>query len=415
MRWQVTGDGVTVDAGAIAEFAVAPMASETLSLPIDIGALDAGPEYFLNLELFAPGGRGLLPAGHVYATAQFALPGQPAAFRPSEAVSRSVELTTTQGKYRITVGETSYEIDRTNGLLTSIAVASEKLLLTALRPNFWRAPIDNDVGNDMPQWAAAWEQAGRNVHLQTLEVVRNGTDGVTIQARLQVQDDLRRDLATWDVVYAVDSSGSLEVSNDFVKVQGTPILPRLGMNVELLRELDRVEWLGRGPFENYVDRKWAAWIGRYRNAVADHYVPYPRPQENGYKTDVRWLALTRNEGRGLLITSTATSISFSVHHNRQGDFIPAALIDYASEDSGGPPEDERRMNAHVNEVVPRRLVSLNLDYGQTGVGGDDSWGSQALLEYSLTDGTYRYGFRIQPFHGSVDPWVDRRRPDRATE
>ena len=413
LRWHVTRDGATIDEGTIGGLAIAPTESRTLTVPIDSGALDAGPEYFLNLELFAPGQRGLLPAGHVYAAAQFALPGQPAEFEPRQAASRSVEMNSAEGKYRISAGETSYEIDRTSGLLTSIAVAGEELLLSALKPNFWRAPIDNDIGNDMPGWAAVWEQANRNIHLRTLGVVRDGTDGVTIRTRLQIRDDRHRDLATWDVDYAVDSSGSLEVSNAIAKVQGTPILPRLGMNVELLRELDRVEWLGRGPFENYVDRNRAAWIGRYRNAVADHYVPYPRPQENGYKTDVRWLALTRKRGHGLLITSTTAPISFSVHHNRQDDFIPAAMSANAGEGASGSRDIERRMNTHVNHVVPRQLVSLNLDYGQTGVGGDDSWGSRALLKYSLVDDSYRYGFRIQPVHGPVDRWVDRRRAGRA--
>ena len=408
LRWRITSDGMTVDEGVTADLAIAPMDSKILALPIDLSALDAGPEHFLNLKLIAPSRRGLLLPGHVYAKDQFALPGQTAAFRPSRSVTRSVDLKSTRSTHRISVGETSYDIDRTSGLLASIAVAGEEFLLRALRPNFWRAPTDNDFGNDMPHWAAAWEQAGRNVHLKTLDVVQNGSDGVTIRARLDIQDERRRDLATWDVDYAVDSSGSLEVSNSFVKVQGTPILPRLGMNMELVRKLDRVEWLGRGPFENYVDRKSAAWVGRYRNVVADNYVAYPRPQENGYKTEVRWLALAEEEDRGLLVTSTAAPISFSVHHNRQDDFIPAAMDANAGEGDPGSPESKRRKNTHVNHVVSRQLVSLNLDYGQTGVGGDDSWGSRALLKYSLTDDSYRYGFRIQPFHGSVDRMVDRR-------
>jgi beta-galactosidase len=168
-------------------------------------------------------------------------------------------------------------------------------------------------------------------------------------------------------------------------------MPRVGMNVELIRKLENVAWFGRGQFENYSDRNTAADVGRYSNTVAEHYVPYMRPQENGYKTDVRWL-------------------SYGVHHNRLADFVPPAKIAITSEDGPDARNNRGRVNVHVNDVVPRDIVSLDIDYGQMGVGGDDSWGKRTLQTYSLNEKSYHYAFKLQPYtpqHGRLDQLVSR--------
>jgi beta-galactosidase len=197
-------------------------------------------------------------------------------------------------------------------------------------------------------------------------------------------------------VYTFSNDGRLHVENRFVRKDGTPITPRVGMNVELIRELDNVTWFGRGPFENYSDRKLAANVGRYKNAVADHYVPYMRPQENGYKTDTRWLSLDNGNDVGLLLVADE-KIGFSVHHNRMSDFVPPVKIAITSEDGPGARDNDKRVNVHVSDVIARDIVSLNIDHGQMGVGGDDSWGKHTLSKYSLTEMEYRYGFTIIPY------------------
>ncbi len=142
----------------------------------------------------------------------------------------------------------------------------------------------------------------------------------------------------------------------------------------------------------------AAKVGRYRMPVSDHSVPYHRPKENGYKTDVRWLSLTDGLKTGLLIEAHDYEfIAFSVHHNRQEDFIPPVKIAITSEDGPAARKNDERVNVHVNDIVPGDFVSLNIDYGQMGVGGDDSWGKKTLMKYSLTENQYQYGFRLRPF------------------
>ena len=170
----------------------------------------------------------------------------------------------------------------------------------------------------------------------------------------------------------------------------------------MIRSMDQVAWFGRGPFENYSDRKLAANVGVYENTVQDHYVPYVRPQENGYKTDVRWLALHNGKKTGLLFRADEL-ISFGVHHNRQRDFIPQVKVAITREDGPAPEYTTKRDNPHINDIIPQNFVSLDIDLGQMGVGGDTSWGLRTLLKYSLTEDHYEYGFTISTFNPDKDP------------
>jgi beta-galactosidase len=134
-----------------------------------------------------------------------------------------------------------------------------------------------------------------------------------------------------------------------------------------------------------------------------------RPQENGYKTDVRWLSLSDEADAALLVT-TDELFSYGVHHNRLADFVPPAKIAITSEDGPDARNNRGRVNVHVNDVVPRDIVSLDIDYGQMGVGGDDSWGKRTLQTYSLNEKSYHYAFKLQPYtpqHGRLDQLVSR--------
>ena len=248
----------------------------------------------------------------------------------------------------------------------------------------------------MPDWAAVWEQAGRNRSLQSLEVTARSDDEVSVLARYVFASASGEQAGEWQATYTMFGDGRIVVNNRFKRADALPVLPRVGMNVELIRELDNVEWFGRGPFENYIDRNLAADVGRYRNTVADHYVPYMRPQENGYKTEVRWLSLDNGAEAGLLVVADDL-ISFGVHHNRMADFIPPAKISITDEDGPGARDNEERVNIHVNDIVPLDIVSLDIDYGQMGVGGDDSWGAHTLQKYTLNETAYNYAFTLLPY------------------
>jgi beta-galactosidase len=396
LRWDLVEDGTAIKSGVFEDLAIAPESEGRIRLGYRMPRQRAGAEYHLDLRLVSPSARGILPAEHIYAEAQFEIPNTAVAIAAKRSAKGSLRLDESERAITITGEQFSVGIDRETGLLSSLVFEGEELILRPLTPNFWRAPTDNDFGNYMQDWAQAWEQAGRNRKLDSIRVVEKRADRVEIDAAYAFYDDQGAAVAEWNSKFTVWATGDVDIENHFEKGTDLPVVPRIGMNLELPKQLDQTEWFGRGPFENYSDRKLAAKVGRYQSPVSDHYVPYVRPQENGYKTDVRWLSLTGASGTGLLVQADEL-IGFSVHNNRQGDFIPPAKIAITSEDGPDARKNERRVNVHVDDIVPGDFVSLNIDYGQMGIGGDDSWGKRTLMRYSLGDKTYQYGFRLRPF------------------
>ncbi len=398
LEWEVTADGRPVQGGALRGLEVPPESRSEVELQYNALALRAGPEYHLNLRLIAPVARGLLPAQHAYASEQFTLPLQAATFAAAAVVDEpggpTVKVTATDAQ--ISGTNWSATINRDSGLLSSYIWSGRELLLAPLTPNLWRAPTDNDFGNYMQEWAAVWAQSGNSRKLESVRQVLGLPNKIAFVATFSFADSAGAAVASWETEYVFAGDGRVHIGNHFARNDGTPITPRIGMNVELSRELDKVQWFGRGPFENYSDRKQAAHIGRYENAVADHYVPYMRPQENGYKTDTRWLSLDNGNDAGVLVVAD-DAIGFSVHHNRMSDFVPPVKIAITSEDGPDARDNDKRVNVHVSDVIARDIVALNIDYGQMGVGGDDSWGKHTLSKYSLTDTQYSYGFTLIPY------------------
>ena len=409
LHWQISADGAVIQRGIIDDLNVAPESSADIWLPYNMRAFRAGPEHHLLLQLVAHEARGLMPPGHIYAERQFALPVKAMLGESMlETLHGTVAVERSDAALLIRARDVSVSFDSTTGLLVSIRHSDKELLQAPLVPNFWRAPTDNDFGNYMPAWAAMWEQAGRNRELDSFAVNIDAPCCAKVTAMYSFADDRGKKLATWTATYEVTADGRVNIDNEFTRNADLPVMPRIGMNVELIRSLQQVEWFGRGPHENYSDRKESANVGRYTNTVADHYVPYMRPQENGYKTDVRWLSLSDAES-GLLIVA-GDLISFGVSHNRLIDFVPPVKIAITSEDGPGARTNDERVNVHVNDVKPRDLVSLDIDLGQMGVGGDDSWGKRTLQQYSLNESSYQYSFTLIPYHnkeGELDAIVQR--------
>lgn len=409
LHWEIVADGQAVQSGVVRDLKVAAQSEATVQLRYKSRKLKKGPEHHLNLRLVGLKRRGLLSADHEYAAEQFEIPSLVGSVAPPRRSNRPTVARSQQG-IRVNNDEISALFDAESGLLSSLNWQGEELLLAPLTPNLWRAPTDNDFGNYMQDWAAVWEQAGRNRSLLSLDVNDEDPDNIVVIANYAFANDDGAEVARWQSSFRFDRHGYLHVDNEFTRNDGLPKIPRVGMNVELIRGLENVEWFGRGPFENYSDRKLAANVGRYSNTVADHYVPYMRPQENGYKTDTRWLSLNDGANAGLLVIAHDL-ISFSVHHNRLNDFVPPVKIAITSEDGPGARDNEERVNVHVNDIVPHDIVSLNIDFGQMGVGGDDSWGKNTLSKYSLTDTSYRYSFSLIPYvpdAGRLDSLVNRK-------
>jgi beta-galactosidase len=256
-------------------------------------------------------------------------------------------------------------------------------------PNFWRAPTDNDFGNGLNKRAAVWRNAGQNRKVEKVVVKQLADNKVSIIADFLLVDEKDEEIATYKSEYTVYGSGDVIVNNHFKMTKDSlPEIIRMGMNLEMPRSFDQMAWLGRGPQESYADRKTGAFVGLYSGSVADQYWAYLRPQENGNKTDVRWMTITDNNGLGLFVCGTQL-LEVSAHHNIMEDFESPERSDGRQVD--GVPV----VNRHITDVKPRDLTSVNIDYRQMGVGGDNSWGAVTHDEYRLTAKEYSYSFRMR--------------------
>lgn len=167
-----------------------------------------------------------------------------------------------------------------------------------------------------------------------------------------------------------------------------PEIPRFGVYFTLPGDYENLAWFGRGPHENYCDRFTSAFVDLYESTVSEQYFPYIRPQENGYKTDVRWLKLTDESGNGILFDGLP-QLSFSALHNSIGDLDQGNKHNYQ----------------HTNDIAPKEEIYVAIDMKQMGVGGDNSWGAKPHPQYLIPAGDYSFKFRMRPIRQNTpDPF-----------
>jgi beta-galactosidase len=384
LRWEVAADGRILGSGTIERPRVAPGEVKALTIPMPKIQPRPGTEYFLNVAAVQREASAGIPKGHVLASGQFALPWQT---RPAPAAgpSSAAPLTLEDGPREAVVSGRDFAVlfDKMTGTLASFTFRGRELIASGPEPNFWRAPTDNDFGNEMPRRLGVWRSASLERELKSMTAVQDAPDRVTVT----VAFDLGGVQATHTVRYTVAGGGEVLIANDFAPRENArlPEMPRVGMRLAMPQEFDRVQWFGRGPQENYWDRKTAADIGLYVTTVAEQTVPYVAPQEYGNHCDTRWVAVRNKEGAGLLIAG-------------QPVFGFAALPHW--------PEDltlVSRGAEHPVDIIRRDFTCLTLDLAQMGVGGDDSWGALVHPEYTLPAKAYSYSFRVRPLLEGDDP------------
>ncbi len=392
LHWSILADGVEVTSGTAPALTTAPDTEETVALGYELPIPAAGVEYFLDVRLRQREARRLTPAGHEVASAQFALPSGPAVAETPTASLPPLTAEDRDGAIVVTGQDFVARFDLQEGTLASLVFRGTELISRGPQLDLWRAATDNDWGNDLPRRAAVWHGAWDRTTLVDYGLDDQEDGSVRVRFGFRIDDGSGEEAATYTTTYRVLGSGDIFVDQDFRKARADlPELPRFGTNLEMPRHFDDVAWYGRGPFENYQDRNTAAYVGRYEASVADLYVPYVRPQENGYRTDVRWVAVTNDEGVGLLAVGEPL-LSMSAHHNPMEDF--------ESPEAGFVAREEA-VNRHTTDVTSRELTSLNLDLAQMGVGGNNSWGMQTIDAYRLLENGYRYRIRLRPFRGDA--------------
>ena len=373
--YQVLKNGEVIKTGSF-DLDLAPESEKEVKLALPDMPVADGVEYLLNVFATLRVGTDVIPQGHEVAREQFKL-GTGNYFAIKTATTGTVKLTDEKDRITMTAGGVNVSINKKSGLMDGYQFAGKWYFNQNPTPNFWRAPTDNDFGNGMEHKCNIWRVAGSNTSIKNIATKEeNGKTVVTADLYL-------RDVASdYQIVYTLSGNGDLSINVSYkAGVNELPELPRFGMIMSLNKEFENFTYYGRGPWENYADRNYASQIGIYSSKVSDQYVPYTRPQENGYKTDLRWLTLTNNEGKGLRIEGLQP-ICASVLQNWPEDFDPGLSKKYR----------------HTNDITPNRdEVILSVDLAQRGVGGDNSWGAYPHEQYLLKAKEYSYGFTIKPF------------------
>ncbi|VGO16417.1 Beta-galactosidase [Pontiella desulfatans] len=369
--WQLTEDGVPVADGSLDLPEIAPQQAAAIEVPLKDYVKRPDREYFVKLSFRLKDDVSWAEKGHEVAWDQFLVSAkQPPA--TVSAADQPVSVSSEDDCFVISAGNVRAEICRESGFLSSYAVNGSELLKGKLKPNFWRAPTDNDT-HIRPGFWGAWREATENIQLVSLIPEEQGGTTRSIEARFRLPEVE----SEYTLTYSFAGDGSVRVAwkleTPEPKKQG--VIPRLGMSFKLDGMLDQVAWYGRGPHENYLDRKDGAEIGLFRNSVDGLHHPYVTPQENGNRADVRWVAFTGNDGRGIRLSGPA-GLNFSAGNYSQEDLARAK---------------------HGHELPDRDFIAVNVDKQQSGLGGTNSWGGKPLERYRLLPGTHSFEFILAPF------------------
>lgn len=364
LYWTLLRNGQPVRTGSVESLDVAPQASAIL--PFDTAVTDDGAEWLLNVDYRLSQAEPLLPAGYSVASQQLALSGADRTYFERPAAAGEVTLSESADEYRLGGKDFSVGVSRKTGLINSFITDRRQHIAPGgeIRPNFWRAYTDNDHGAKLEDKYAVW----RNPRMELKSV-----SATTVADRPAVVSvfDLPQVGGTLTLTYTADGSGALTISQSLAADERADVPPmmRFGLRMPLTANYSKLEYYGRGPGENYIDRHQASDLGIYRQDVAEQPYPYIRPQETGTRTDLRWWRLSDRGGRGLEFTSTAP--------------FSASALNYSQDELDG-------RHDHFSEVPLADFTEVCVDAVQSGLGCIDSWGALPLPQYRLpyTDRTF---------------------------
>ena len=410
---------------------IEPQSSQEFN--INLAGLQAktGTEYFVNFWVTTTEPEILIPAGHEIASEQFRLPIEPLAIAEHKA-SGKTNVTTEGDEVKVSSSKMQFVFNKKSGLVTSYKVNGTEYFSEGfgIQPNFWRAPNDNDYGNGQPKREQIWKQSSKNFQVVDVITLSEGNNTILTANYLLTAGNLYivkytiypDGVVHSDITFTSTEmeEGKTEVSEATLMATFSPgqeearraasklVVPRIGVRFRLPEDMNQVEYFGRGPGENYVDRQAGSFVDLYRTTADAMYTNnYVRPQENGHRTDTRWVTLSRKNGKGLKIVADQT-IGFNALRNSVEDFDSEETINRPRQWNNFTPEEitnrteEKAKNVlrrmtHVNDITPRNFVEVCIDMKQQGVAGFDSWGDRPLPEHSLpANQEYHWGFTLIP-------------------
>ena len=385
LAWSLEEDGVETQNGTIADLDVPAQQTRNFTIPYDKSKIK-GKEVFLNIDFRLKEAEPLLTAGQVMAYAQL-----PVVTKQACCGDCSKMLAQGHGKKKmklaakknnvvaVTTPNLTFKIDRSTGLISEYAYNGKSLLGEGgtLKPNFWRAPTDNDMGAGLQKKFKAWKNPQMN--LKNIEVKKDKkTNSVTILTSF----DMPEVQGQMDITYVVfANTGAVKVTEDFKATEGAKVsdMFRFGMLMQMPYTMEKSNYYGRGPIENYSDRKDCMRIGVYTDDADNQYFPYIRPQESGIKSDIRWWKQTDATGLGLQVKSCTPFYASAIH--------------FDTEELDDGDEKEQR---HSFDLKKSKFTNLFLDSAHMGVGGENSWGAWPLEKYRVHYGNKTFTFTLIP-------------------
>ena len=428
VHYSVTANNKVVRSGKVS-LDIEPHASKEFTVPVGNLKPQAGTEYFVNFNVTTVEKEPLIPIGHEIACDQFRLPIE----SPKKAFKISgpkLTVSTNGDNLSASSSKVNFMFNKKTGIVTSYKVDGTEYFSEGfgIQPNFWRAPTDNDYGNGMPKRLQVWKESSKNFNVTDATVTMDGNNAVVNVNYLLPAGNL------YIVNYTIYPSGAVNVAarftstdmdaaqtevsestrtatftpgRDAARKEASKLnVPRIGVRFRLPASMNQVEYFGRGPAENYLDRNAGSMVGLYKSTAEELYFPYVRPQENGHHTDTRWVSLSTGK-KGLLIQADNT-IGFNALRNSIEDFDDEEATGLSRQWSNFTPEqvanhDEAaaknvlRRQHHINDITPRDFVEVCVDLKQQGVAGYDSWGSRPEPAYTLpANREYNWGFTLIP-------------------
>ena len=385
LAWRLEEDGVETQNGTIADLDVPAQQTKNFTIPYDKSKIK-GKEVFLNIDFRLKEAEPLLTAGQVMAYAQL-----PVVTKQACSGDCSKMLAQGHGKKKmklaakknnvvaVTNPNLTFKIDRSTGLISEYAYNGKSLLGEGgtLKPNFWRAPTDNDMGAGLQKKFKAWKNPQMN--LKNIDVKKDKkTNSVTILTSF----DMPEVQGQMDITYVVfANTGAVKVTEDFKATEGAKVsdMFRFGMLMQMPYTMEKSNYYGRGPIENYSDRKDCMRIGVYTDDADNQYFPYIRPQESGTKSDIRWWKQTDATGLGLQVKSCTPFYASAIHFDTE-------------ELDDGDDKEQR----HSFDLKKSKFTNLFLDSAHMGVGGENSWGAWPLEKYRVHYGNKTFTFTLIP-------------------
>lgn len=407
-----------------------PQSFAVLTIPVHHINPKAGSEYFMNMRVVSRKAKPLVPAGYEVACEQFNLPMQQAAidYKPMKS-----DLSIQEIGHEIIISNKRlrFVFNKESGVVSDYRVNGQIFFADefGIQPNFWRAPNDNDYGNGAPKRLQIWKKSSKDFNVLRTSCIQEShyvdltTDyllaaGNIYSLNYRIYNDGIIDVKAKFNACSLDeemteiseatkmATFSPEVKAARAHSAGLEV-PRIGVRWRLPIEYNRIQYYGRGPEENYSDRKAGSLVGLYKTTAEAMYVPYVRPQENGHRSETRWISCTNKAGHGLMIKAHKT-IGFNSLPNSIEDFDSEEAVEHAYQWSNFSPEEIANRNEsqaknvlrrqhHINDVNARPFVELCIDMRQQGVAGYNSWGDRPGKEHTLpANKNYEWGFTLIP-------------------